>query len=94
MLKNPIEALRKKSVFFYDLPATIRVPGHGGNPTIDGLQIEAATVDDLAFAIQGLDAQLSLICGQLGAVKKLHDLARASGARGTDKVGAIFSVEV
>ncbi len=94
MLKIFIESLRKKSVFLSDLPATIRVPGHGGNPTIDGLQIEVASVDDLAFAIQGLESELSQICGQLNALRKLHDLARTHGALGTDKVGVIFGGEV
>lgn len=94
MSKSTIESLRKQSVFLSDLPATVRVPGHGGQPTIDGLQIEDASVDDLAFAIRGLDAELSRLYGQHSALRKLHDLARSRGAIGTDKVGEIFGVEV
>lgn len=93
MLKIFIESLRKKSVFLSELPATIRVPGHGGNPTIDGLQIEDASVDNIAFAIQGLELEASQIGGQLHALRKLHDLARNRGAIGTDKVGVIFGGE-
>ena len=93
MFKTLIESLRKKSVFLSELPVTIRVPGHGGNPTIDGLQIADASVDDIAFAIQDLESQLSDICGQLGSLRKLHDLARKRGAVGTDKVVVIFSKE-
>ena len=94
MLKNIIESLRKKSVFLSELPATVRVPGRGGNPTIDGLQIEDASVDDLAFSIQGLESELSHIGGQLHGLRKLHDLARNRGAIGSDKVGVIFGGEV
>jgi hypothetical protein len=94
MLKVFIESLRKKSVSLSELPATVRVPGHGGKPTIDGLQVEEASVDDLAFAIQGLESELSRIGGQLHALRKLHDLARNRGAIGTDKVGEIFVGEV
>ena len=94
MLKTFIEVLRKKSVFLSDLPATVRVPGHGGNPSIDGLQIEDASVDDIAFAIQGLESEVSHISGQLHALRKLHDLARNRGAVGSDKVGVIFGGEV
>ncbi len=94
MLKIFIESLRKKSVFLSELPATVRVPGHGGKPSIDGLQVEDASVDDLAFAIQGLESELSHIGGQLHALRKLYDLARNRGAIGTDKVGEIFGGEV
>jgi hypothetical protein len=94
MFKNIIESLRKKSLSLSDLPDTIRVPGHGGNPTIDGLNLGAASIDDLAFAIQGLEDELSVICRQLNALRKLHDVARNRGALGTDKVAEIFGTEV
>ena len=32
MFKSIIESLRKKSISLSDLPETIRVPGHGGQP--------------------------------------------------------------
>lgn len=94
MLKTFIESLRKKSMSLSDLPASVRVPGHGGNPTIDGLRLEDASIDDLAFAIQGMESELSHICGQLSAMRKLHDLARARGALGADKIAAIFGGEL
>lgn len=90
MLKTLIDTLRKKSLSLSDLPATIRVPGHGGEPTIDGRRLEDASVDDIAFAIQGLESEASRILGQLNALRKLHDLARSQGALGTDKVIHIF----
>ena len=94
MFKTIIEALRKKSLSLSELPETVRVPGHGGNPSIDGLHLDDASVDDLAFAIQGLESELSHVCGQLNALRKLHDLARNRGAIGTDKVSMIFGGEV
>jgi hypothetical protein len=93
MLNSFIDLLRKKSVWLSDLPASIRVPGHGGKPTIDGLHIEEASVDDIAFAIQGLESEASIISGQIHALKRLHDLARNHGALGTDTVSAIFGGE-
>jgi len=94
MFKTITESLRKKSMSLSDLPDTVRVPGHGGNPTIEGLRLDDASVDDLAFSIQGLETDLSHICGQLNALRKLHDMARARGALGVDKVSTIFGGEV
>jgi hypothetical protein len=94
MFKTLIESLRKKSFSLSDLPETIRVPGHGGRPTIDGLRLEDASVDDIAFAIRGMSDQTSLLLSQESALRRLHDLARNRGAIGTDTVSAIFGGEV
>ena len=94
MLKTFIESLRKKSISLSDLPDTIRVPGHGGQPTIDGLRLGDASVDDLAFAIRGVSDQTSQLLQQESSLRRLHDLARSRGAVGTDKVGVIFGGEV
>ena len=94
MLKNFIDSMRKKSLSLSELPDTIHVPGHAGKPSVDGLNLCVASIDDLAFAIQDLEGQLSEICNQLTALRKLHDLARKKGALGTDKVSDIFCREV
>jgi hypothetical protein len=94
MLKNLIDALRKKTLSLSDLPATLRVPGHGGQPDIDGLGLASASVDDLAFAIQGLEIKSSEIVCQLHSLRRLHDLVRSRGALGTDKISDIFGGEV
>ena len=94
MLKTFIETLRKKSIALSDLPETIRVPGHDGRPTIDGLRLEEASVDDLAFAIRGIADQSSVLHFQESVLRRLHDMARSRGAIGTDKVGDIFGAEV
>ncbi len=88
-----VESLRKKAMSLSDVPATLRVPGCGDNPGNRSLVIEDASIDDLAFAIQGLESEISLICRQLNALQKLHDLARARGAIGTDRIGVIFGGE-
>ena len=94
MLKTFIEALRNKSISLYALPETIRVPRHGRGRSSDGLRLEEASVDDLAFAIRGISDQTSLLLSQESALRRLHDLARNRGAIGTDKVGEIFGGEV
>lgn len=93
MFKSIIESLRKKSLSLSDLPETIRVPGHGGQPDIDGLRLEDASVDDLAFAIRGIADKTSILISQESALRRLHDLARARGAVGTDTVARIFGGE-
>ncbi len=93
MFMSIIESLRKKSVSLSDLPESIRVPGHGGKPDIDGLKLEAASVDDLAFAIRGIAEKTSLLLSQESALRRLHDLGRSHGAVGTDTVASIFSGE-
>ena len=70
------------------------MPGHAGQTEIDRLPLDQASVDDLAFAIQGLEARSSEISCQLHSLRRLHDLARARGALGTDKVTEIFGGEV
>lgn len=69
---------------------TVRVPSHGGMSSIDGLPLADASVDDLAFAIQGMESELAHLCGQLTALRRLHHLAGVRGACGTDKVRAIL----
>ena len=61
MFKNLIESLRKKTLSLSDLPETIRVPGHAGQTDIDRLPLDQASVDDLAFAIQGLEARRAFV---------------------------------
>ena len=73
MFKNLIESLRKKTLSLSDLPETIRVPGHAGQTDIDRLPLDQASVDDLAFAIQGLEARSSEISCQLHSLR-LHRL--------------------
>jgi hypothetical protein len=94
MLKDFLNKLRNKSHSLEDLPDTIRVPGHGETPTIDGLRLEVASVDEIAFAIQGLEARSSEISCQLHSLRRLHDLARRRGALGIDKVITIFGEEL
>ena len=90
MFKSLFNSMRKKSLALSDLPGTVRVPSHGGMSPIDGLPLADASVDDLAFAIQGLESELAHLCRQLTALRRLHHLAGVRGACGTDKVRAIL----
>ncbi len=94
MINLFIEALRTKALSLANLPTTIRVPGHGGKPTLEDLRTDDATVDDLAFALQGLEQQFSKLLDQSTALRRLHDMARARGAIGTDTVIEIFGGEI
>ncbi|CAK0774744.1 conserved hypothetical protein [uncultured Gammaproteobacteria bacterium] len=79
-------ALRGRHFALQDLPETIRIPALGDRrdeivkPTTD------ATVDDIAFALLALDAEVDALYGRVGALRKLQALARRHGARGADRV--------
>lgn len=94
MIKNLIDALRRKSTSLADLPDTIHVPAHGGKHAVDGMHIEDTSIDDLVFAIQGLEVKHAQLVWQLESLRRLHKLARERGAVGTDIVSEIFSGEV
>ena len=94
MFKNLLPSLRKKSFVMEDLPETISVPSYGNKPEVPALNIEIATVDDIAFAIRELDQKSTAIYTQISSLRRLHDLARRRGAVGTDKVADIFEGEV
>ena len=44
----------------------------------------SATVDDIAFATQALDDEISALLGRAASLKRLHDRARRGGALGAD----------
>lgn len=93
MVNQVLEALRKKSMLFADLPETVRVPGHGDHPAIDALPLEEASVDDLDFVLQDLDHKIMAARRQAVVLKRLRDQARIRGAVDSDTFGAIFGGE-
>ncbi len=93
MVNQVLEALRKQSMLFADLPDTVRVPSHGGHPAIDALSLEEASVDDLDLALQDLDDKITDARRQAVALKRLRDQARMRGAVDSDTLGAIFGRE-
>lgn len=88
-----IEILREKSdMYLRDLPETIRIPALDGSRADEVVRpLEGATVDDLAFAIQGLEAESRVHRRRLQCLRDLYDLARKRGALGVTTVAAAFA---
>lgn len=88
-----IELLRKQpEMFLRDLPETIRIPALGDNRADEVVRpLEDATVDDLAFAIQGMEAESRVHHRRLQGLRDLYDLARKRGALGVTTVATAFA---
>ena len=88
-----LDLLRKqRGMYMQDLPETIRIPALDGNRADEVVRpLEDATVDDLAFAIQGMEAESRVHHYRLQGLRDLHDLARKRGALGVTTVAAAFA---
>ena len=90
--KAAIEKLRQRSEWgLRDLPEIIRVPALEGHRTQEAVvPLEESTIDDLAFAIIGLEAQVTEMRRPLVGLRELYDQARKRGALGTSTVADVF----
>ncbi len=94
-----LELLRKQpEMYLRDLPETIRIPALDSNrPDEVVRRLEDATIDDVAFAIQGMESESRLIHRRLGGLRDLYEMARKRGALVTttvaDAVASISSEE-
>lgn len=88
-----LDLLRKQSeMYLRDLPEIIRIPALDGSRTDEVVRpLEDATIDDLAFAIQGLEAESRVLHRRLSGLRDLYDLARKRGALGITTVAAAFA---
>jgi hypothetical protein len=88
-----LDMLRKRpSLYLRELPDTIRIPAlDGSRPDEVVRSLEEATIDDLAFAIQGLEADIRIHHCRLGGLRDLYDLARKNGARGATTIREAFA---
>lgn len=84
-----ITTLRKKLPSFYSdyIPADIHYRGNDG--TDDVVAIDAATVDELAFAIQTASAEASALNRRRNALEELHTEVRKRAARGADRIADV-----
>ena len=80
-----LAAVRKRHHSLATLPDTIVLPARGetyarsfSKPLID------ASLDDVAFAVRGVEAEFDAVSDRLYALKKLYRLARDAGAVGAD----------
>ena len=90
--KAAIEKLRQRSEWgMRDLPEIIRVPALEGHRTQEAIvPLEESTIDDIAFAIIGLEAQVAEMRRPLVGLRELYDQARKRGALGTSTVADVF----
>ena len=90
--KAAIEKLRQRSEWgMRDLPEIIRVPALEGHRTQEAVvPLEESTIDDLAFAIIGLESQVTEMRRPLIGLRELYDQARKRGALGTSTVADVF----
>jgi hypothetical protein len=88
-----LDLLRKQpGMYLQDLPETIRIPALGDNRADEVVRpLEDATFDDLAFAIQGMEAESRIHHRRLQSLRDLYDLARKRGALGVATVATAFT---
>jgi hypothetical protein len=80
-----IEALKKAHYSLAALPETIRIPATPERGETDAKPITEATIDDIAFALRGLEAASSALIDQMYALRKLSQIARDAGALGAHR---------
>jgi hypothetical protein len=88
-----LDVLRtQSSMYLADLPDAVRIPALAPNRPDDVTRpLTEATVDDIAFGIQGLEAESRAIHARLSALRELHDRARKRGALGVTTVAEAFA---
>ncbi len=88
-----LELLRKQpEMYLRDLPETILIPALNGNrPDEIMRRLEDATIDDIAFAIQGLESEARVIHRRLSGLRDLYEMARKRGALGMTTVADAFA---
>ena len=89
MSANLIASLRKQlpSLYAEHLPDELRYRRADGNVVV--VALDAATVDELAFAIQTATEEASALNRRRNALEDLHTEARKRAARGTDRIADI-----
>ena len=89
MSTSLIALLRKQlpSIFGESLPTEIHYRNADGN--VVAVALDAATVDELAFAIQTASAEASALNCRRNALEDLHTEVRKRAARGADRIADI-----
>jgi len=89
---TPIDELKQSDAYFRYLPETIRIPALDGHRADEVVRpLEDATVDDLAFAILGLEAESRIHQRRLSSLRDLYDQARKRGALGAMTLTEAFA---
>lgn len=79
-----LDALRERSFLLSHLPDTVHIPPQAGIRDEATKPIEVATLDDIAFALLGLQEKSSEIYRKIEALRAVYELARKSGATGAE----------
>jgi hypothetical protein len=80
-----VTALRKRHIWLEALPDTVSIPAlEARQRPATVTPIEDATLDDIAFAMLGMEAEFNAVGDKLHALRKLYNLARQAGALGSD----------
>lgn len=89
MSTSLIALLRKQlpSIFGESLPTDIHYRNADGN--VVTVALDAATVDELAFAIQTASEEVSALSRRRNALEDLHAEVRKRAARGADCIADI-----
>ena len=90
--KTPVQKLRERPEWYVrELPDTIRVPALEGHRQQEvTVPLEDATLDDMAFAIVGIEAQVAQARRGLSGLRELYEQARKRGAIGSNTVAEVF----
>ena len=80
--KSKLAALRDHHYGLASLPEMVRIPALGLRRDEMLKPVETATVDDLAFALLGLNQQASALYREIDALRTVYDEARKAGAVG------------
>ena len=83
-ITKKLAVLREQHFGLDTLPETIRVPALGGRRDETVKPVGTASIDELAFALIGLNERASALYREIDAVRTLHDEARKAGALGAD----------
>ena len=79
-----LDALRKSGYTLSHLPDTVCVPAQAERRDEAVKPTAAATLDDIAFAVLGLQERSSAIYRETEALRSLYETARKNGALGAD----------
>jgi len=82
--KTKLDSLREDNCFLADVPDSIRIPALGDRQEEVIKPIEAASIDDIAFAQLALQAKSSALYAEIDALRRIYDMARKNGALGAD----------
>lgn len=81
-----VTALRKRHIWLEALPDIVSIPALEARQRPATVKpIQDATLDDIAFAMLGAEAEFNAVGDRLHALRKLYNLARQAGALGSDR---------